>query len=55
MNSFKPTGLCMLMHELGIRRPNFGRAFLKDNKVLAYVFVSPVSSILKYHVEKMNI
>ena len=35
MSSFKPTGLCMLKHEVGIGRPNFSRAFLKDNKLLA--------------------
>ena len=35
MSSFKPTELCMLKYELGTSRPNFSRAFLKDNKLLA--------------------
>ena len=35
VSSFKPTGLYMLKHEMGTGRPNFSRAFLKDNKLLA--------------------
>ena len=35
MSAFKPTGLCMLKYESGTSRPNFSRAFLKDNKLLA--------------------
>ena len=40
-SSFKPTRLCMLQHELGTDRPNFSRAFLKDNKLLALRICKP--------------
>ena len=35
MSTFKPTWLRMSNYELGTGRPNFRRAFLKDNKQLA--------------------
>ena len=35
MSSFEPKGLCMSKYQLATGGPNFSKAFLKDNKLLA--------------------
>ena len=55
VRNFKPMGLWMLKVGLAVGRPIFIKEFLKDKKILIFLFAYQVCSILEWHMGNNNI